>query len=171
MKTIRFLDLRAPTFGDFFLVTRDSQRPADDGGVIDDMFGGDARPYQDRRGRPKLKRINELRDRVAVLAASGMVYEEIAAAIGCSMPTLTKYFFKELTSGKARKTADMVAKLYEQGIAGSVPAAKAFLQMALKADALPPPKQPKEQRVGKKEARLLESQTAHEGSGWGELLH
>lgn len=134
-----------------------------------DLLGDEMRPYRDPRGRPKMRRINELRDRVAILAAGGMLQDQIAAAIGCSTPTLTKYFFKELTAGKAAKTAAMLAKLYEFGMAGSVPAVKAFLQIAQKSEALPPP--PKKEKLGKKEARFIASQTAHQGSEWSDLLH
>jgi hypothetical protein len=134
-----------------------------------DLLGDPAREYRDPRGRKKLKVSNELRDRVAVLRAAGMERDEIADAIGCSERTLRTYFLPELNEGKSVKRAEVISALYAAAVAGNVSAAKAFLAMSEKANAIPAA--PKPVKLGKKEAALQSSQTAHEGSEWGELLH
>jgi hypothetical protein len=159
-------------FGDFFSVTanfEDETAPGDGTGGATDLLGDPWREPKDPRGRKKLKVSNELREKVAVLRAGGMEREEIADAIGCSERTLRTYFLPELNEGKSVKRAAVIEALYAAAVAGSVAAAKAFLALSAKADAIPPA--PKPEKLGKKEALLRASQTAHEGSEWGELLH
>ena len=100
-----------------------------------------------------------------------MEREEIADAVGCSERTLRTYFLPELNEGKSVKRAEAVIEaLYAAAMAGSVSAAKAFLALGAKADAIPPAPKPSEAR---QEGQLCSrrSQTAHQGSDWGELLH
>ena len=80
-------------------------RPA---GAMADMFDGTFSPYRDPRGRKKMRITNELRNRVAMLRAAGMTQEQIADAVGCSVPTLAQYFSLELNEGKSAKRAEMI---------------------------------------------------------------
>jgi DNA-binding CsgD family transcriptional regulator len=155
----------------FFSVDQEFQdRPAPpaESGSIDDLFGAPPAPYHDPRGRKKLKVTNDLREHVAVLRAGGMERDEIADAIGCSERTLRTYFLPELNEGKNVKRAEVVAKLFELGMAGSVPALKAFLALGVKADAIP--RLPKDPKLGKKEQAKIDAHTAHQGGRWGALL-
>jgi hypothetical protein len=147
----------------------DDTAGGDDAGDQIDLLGDPLREARDPRGRKKLKVSNELRDKVSILRAAGMEREEIADAIGCSERTLRTYFLPELNEGKSVKRAAVIEALYAAAMTGSVSAAKAFLALGAKADAIPPA--PKPEKLGKKEALLKASQTAHQGSEWGELLH
>jgi hypothetical protein len=147
----------------------DDNTGGDDAGDQIDLLGDPLREPRDPRGRKKLKVSNELRDKVSILRAAGMEREEIADAVGCSERTLRTYFLPELNEGKSVKRAAVIEALYAAAMTGSVSAAKAFLALGAKADAIPPA--PKPEKLGKKEALLKASQTAHQNSEWGELLH
>jgi hypothetical protein len=147
----------------------DDSAGGDDAGDHTDLLGDPMREARDPRGRKKLKVTNELREKVAVLRAAGMERDEIADAVGCSERTLRTYFLPELNEGRSEKRAAVIEALFAAAIGGSVSAAKAFLALGARADAIPPA--PKPEKLGKKEALLKASQTAHEGSEWGELLH
>jgi hypothetical protein len=134
-----------------------------------DLLGEPMTAHRDPRGRKKLKVSNELRERVAVLSAGGMDRIEIADAIGCCEKTLRTYFLPELNEGKSIKRAEAIARMFELGMAGSVPALKAFLALGVKADAIP--RVPRPPKLGKKEQLVADAQTAHEGSAWGDILH
>jgi hypothetical protein len=134
-----------------------------------DLLGDPLRELRDPRGRKKLKVSKELRERVAILSAGGMDREDIADAIGCSERTLRTYFLPELNEGKSAKRAEAVAKLFELGMSGSVPALKAFLALGVKTDTMP--RMPREPKLGKKDQLLKDAETAHHSSGWGELVH
>jgi DNA-binding CsgD family transcriptional regulator len=133
-----------------------------------DLLGDPLRDVRDPRGRKKLKVTNDLREHVAVLRAGGMERDEIADAIGCSERTLRTYFLPELNEGKSVKRAEAIAKLFELGMAGSVPALKAFLALGVKADAIP--RLPRDAKLGKKEQAKKDAHTAHQGGRWGALL-
>ena len=139
-----------------------------DGTTARDLLGDPLTEPRDPRGRKKLKVTNDLRDKVAVLRAGGMEREEIAAAIGCSERTLRTYFLPELNEGKSAKRAEAIARLFELGLAGSVPALKAFLALGVKADAIP--QLPRAAKLGKKEQAIKDAETAHRGSRWGAIL-
>ena len=136
-----------------------------------DLLGDRMRPYRDPRGRKKFKNTNALREHVAILAAGGLDRQDIADAIGCCEKTLRAHFLPELNQGKASKRGEAIAKLWELGMGGSVPALKAFLSLAEKGDSKPrmpaPAKAPK---LGKKEQADLEARNAHRDTSWGRLL-
>jgi hypothetical protein len=88
-----------------------------------------------------------LRERVAVLRAGGMDREDIADAIGCCERTLRTYFLPELNEGKSAKRAEVVEKLFEMAIGGSVPAMTAFLALGVKAETIPNPSYASERLV------------------------
>lgn len=62
-----------------------------------DMFG-DPLPGPAKRGRPRHRPSQLLRDRVAELASEGLNQEQIAAAIGITKPTLVRNYHRELGS-------------------------------------------------------------------------
>jgi hypothetical protein len=146
-------------------------RPSETGTV--DMFTGEATPYRDPRGRPKLKVTNELRDRVAVLRASGMERQEIADAIGCCKKTLETYFLPSLNEGRWAKVAEAKMKLYQLGvIEGNVTALKAFIALTERNGFVPPvPGKPKEPKLGKKDLLARDAEIGHHESEWGDVLH
>jgi hypothetical protein len=148
---------------------KDRAASRDESDAPRDLLGHPLAEPRDPRGRKKLKVTNELRERVAVLRAGGMEREEIADAIGCCEKTLRTYFLPQLNEGKSAKRAEAISRLFELGLAGSVPALKAFLALGERADAIP--RLPRPAKLGKKEQALKEAHHAHVDSEWGELLH
>jgi transcriptional regulator with XRE-family HTH domain len=139
-----------------------------------DLLGDPLRALPDRRGRRKLKFTTEVYDKVEVLRASGMTQEEIAKAIGITVPTLRKYFFQELQDGEVRTRADIIAAMAEKALKGSVPAARLVLGLLDQGKAAVPigtPKAPRPEKLGKKEQLNLDAQTGEEGTGWEGLLN
>lgn len=136
-----------------------------------DLFGEKPSPYRDPRGRSKMKLTNELRDRVAMLRASGMTQQEIADAIGCSVPTLTQYFSLELNEGKATKRAEMLDTLWKAAMGGNVTAMRTWLALNEKnvfpRDVVKPKSEPK---LGKKEQALIDAKAAPSQGGWADVV-
>lgn len=62
-----------------------------------DLFG-DPLPGAAKRGRPRHRPSQLLRDRVTELASEGLNQEQIAAAIGITKPTLVRNYHRELGS-------------------------------------------------------------------------
>lgn len=85
-------------------------------------------------GRPPFEATDEMRDRVALLAACAMPHEDIASAIGCTKPTLRKYFRAELKGGAAVKRAEIIGMLVASAKGGSVPAQKHLESMTRPAE-------------------------------------
>lgn len=141
------------------------------GAIERDLLGDEVRAYRDPRGRKKFKNSNALQEYIAVCAAAGMENKEIADAVGCCDKTLRNRFFSALTKGKAVKRAEAITKLWELGIGGSVPALKAFLALTEKGAAVPPPKAPRPEKLGKKEQAEIDAQSAHQDTGWDALLN
>lgn len=106
-----------------------------DGGPATDLFGNPWEPPKDGRGRKRHKRIPQVAEMVAVLRAGGATQEEIARTVGISVPTLTANYWDELTDGPALARAQLVGKLYRQGMNGNVSAAKAALAQFERGDA------------------------------------
>lgn len=140
-------------------------------GEMTDMFDGTSSPYRDPRGRKKMRITNELRDRVAMLRASGMTQEQIADAIGCSVPTLAQYFSLELNEGKAAKRAEMIDALWNAGMAGNVTAMKAWLALSDRDTSPKTITRPRaEPKLGKKEQALADAKAAPHAGGWAEVV-
>jgi transcriptional regulator with XRE-family HTH domain len=140
-------------------------------GEMTDMFDGTSSPYRDPRGRKKMRIDNALRDRVARLRASGMTQQEIADAVGCSVPTLAQYFSLELNEGKAAKRAEMIDALWNAGINGNVTAMKAWLALNdrdTSPKAIPKPRV--EPKLGKKEQALIDAKAAPHAGGWADVV-
>src|SRR3954462_12578514 len=64
---------------------------------------------------------------VLIMSANGVQHDSIADAMGCSIPTLYKYFREELDQGHERVKAHMGAALVQCGLSGSVSAQKFWL--------------------------------------------
>jgi transcriptional regulator with XRE-family HTH domain len=140
-------------------------------GEMTDMFDGTSSPYRDPRGRKKMKITNELRDRVARLRASGMTQEQIADAIGCSVPTLAQYFSLELNEGKSAKRAEMIDALWNAGLAGNVSAMKAWLALNDRDSSHKAIVRPRaEPKLGKKEQALVDAKAAPHAGGWADVV-
>jgi transcriptional regulator with XRE-family HTH domain len=136
-----------------------------------DLFGEAPSPYRDPRGRKKMRVTNDLRDRIAMLRASGMTQQEIADAIGCSVPTLVEFFSLELNEGKSAKRAEMLDTLWSAAKGGNVTAMRTWLALNDKGvsprDVIRPKAEPK---LGKKEQALVDAKTAPAASGWAGVV-
>jgi hypothetical protein len=136
-----------------------------------DMFDGRSSPYRDPRGRKKMRITNDLRHRVAMLRGAGITQEQIADAVGCSVPTLAQYFSLELNEGKSAKRAEMIDALWNAGIAGHVTAMKAWLALN---DRDTPPRanaRPRvEPKLRKKEQALIDAKAAPHAGGWADVV-
>lgn len=136
-----------------------------------DLFGETPSPYRDPRGRKKTRVTNELRDRVAMLRASGMTQQEIADAIGCSVPTLVEFFSLELTEGRSAKRAEMLDTLWNAAKGGNVTAMRTWLALNEKGvaprEVIRPKAQPK---LGKKEQALADARATPAASGWAGVV-
>ena len=103
-------------------------------------------------GRPPYQPTDEEREKVRVLKAGGMSNEAIAAALGISEPTLTKYFSSDIEVGAAKVTAEIMMARYNSAKAGNVAAQNKVLELAgaVRAQEKRAPAEPK---PGKKEER------------------
>jgi hypothetical protein len=131
---------------------------SEDSSTAKDLFGDPWTPPRDPRGRKRHRPLPQVREIVASLNAAGASDEEIALQIGLSVPTLKKYYFRELQHGVSLARNQMLRKLYEKGIAGNVSAMKAYLAETAKGAASEferQQKQPRAAAVGKKQARQL----------------
>ncbi len=123
-----------------------------------------------RRGRPPFAATPTLRRKVSELTACGMSQDDIARAIGCSSPTLVVHFADELTTGRARRRAEVIGLLFRQARRGNVTAQKALEQLT----GMSPPGSPAPQaarKSGKKEQAEIDAGTAAEGTEWASLIH
>jgi hypothetical protein len=122
-----------------------------------DLLGEPLRPMPDKRGRRKLRFAVEVYENVEVLAAGGMMQDDIADAVGVSAPTLRKYFRPELGKGAARQRAMVLGSLAAQAKKGNVSAANAYLAQIDKHSAAAAmrtrERSPAPPRKGKKEER------------------
>ncbi len=142
-----------------------------------DLFGDPLRPYRDARGRKPHRRIAQIAEKVAVLKATGSTDEQVAERIGLSIPTLKKYYLRELTQGAARARQVLIERMWEKALDGSVPAAKLLREefRAGSAQAFDQA-QRRERRsratpaLGKKDQQRLDAAGAGEDSDWGDDL-
>lgn len=99
------------------------------------------------------------RELVERLVHDGLTIGGIAAVLGCTRDTVYAHFPDELENGRARVQAKLTALLWKEAKAGNVTAMKHL-------DSRNNPSALKPEQVGKKEAQVQESHTAHEGTGW-----
>ena len=122
-------------------------------------------------GRPPFKSTPGLRRKVEELVCCGMSQDEVARAIGCSAPTLVKHFGEALTTGVARKRAEIIGMLFKAAKKGNVTAQKKLEEMSRVVSASESFERPaRPARVGKKEEAAAAAVTAGEGTDWGDDL-
>lgn len=73
-------------------------------------------------GRPPHEPTDQNRLQVKTLAAVGIRHEDIAAKLGFSADTLTKYYRQELDEGRIDANAQIGKSLYEQARSGNTAA-------------------------------------------------
>ena len=135
--------------------------------VLPGVAPPDPQPPRERSGRPHHVPTEESRERVEILVAGGMPAWRIAAAIGCSEPTLREHYADELEHGRARREAEITVSLYRAAREGNVAAMKEWRRTPTDMDAPPPPKEPP---LGKKEQQQMEAMTAAANTSWEGLL-
>lgn len=132
----------------------------------------------EKRGRPEFEATDDLRDKVEWYIATGMTQEEVARAIGCTVPTLVKHFGDNLNNAYARKKAAVTDMMVAAAMAGNASIQKRLEQIISTKGAMqrfdtPLPSEPPEvkpERPGKKELAQTAAQTAGTGNAWGNLL-
>lgn len=87
------------------------------------------------------------RKQVRAMAAYGIPHEEIAKVVGCTRPTLRKYFRDELDTASAQANARVAEMLYQQAMKGNVTAQIFWLKTRARWREVDREEQPKEQRV------------------------
>lgn len=135
-------------------------------------------PRKSRGGRKPYATTEGTRKQVRVLKASGMPDLSIAASLGISVPTLTKHYRKQLDFGRAETIAELTMKRYEVAMTGNVSALNRVIEQfsgVLPTDErredeqqeAPVPKPPK---LGKKEQRRIDAESAIADTDWSQLL-
>ena len=76
--------------------------------------------------RPKFKPTEENRKTVSAMASYGIPQERICQVIGCSLPTLHKYFRHDLDVAATKATAMVAQTCYQMATSGRHPAATFF---------------------------------------------
>ena len=75
-----------------------------------------------KMGRPPHEPTEQTRLQAKTLAAVGIRHEDIAAKLGITADTLTKYYRKELDDGRVDANAQIGKSLFEQARAGNTAA-------------------------------------------------
>lgn len=111
---------------------------------------------------------------VAVLTATGSTESAIALRVGLSLPTLKKYYFRELSEAQGLARQVLIETMWAKALAGNVAAARFIREEFPKGDAAAflasTRRDPAPPRIGKKEAAAQAAQTAGLESEWGEDL-
>lgn len=68
-----------------------------------DLFGDPVPPNRGKRGRPQHIPTAENRHRVTIWFALGYAPEQVAEALGITMPTLRKHYFSELSGQRTAR--------------------------------------------------------------------
>lgn len=119
-------------------------------------------------GRPEFEATDERRRTVKAMAAYGIPQLDIAAAIGCTAPTLRKHFWREIETAATEANARVAEALFKKATDGtgkeSVTAAIFWLKCrAGWRDG--------NNEAGGKKAQVEDAaKTAGEGTGWGDDL-
>ncbi|MAQ82239.1 MAG: hypothetical protein CMH12_03290 [Maritimibacter sp.] len=173
-------------FAEFKRLSRDLGVSMTAGGerVDRDLFGDPVVLPNGKRGRPKHRPSQKLRDKVLMLLALGWRNERIANAIGVTQPTLRKHYGSELKLRQIQRDrldAWRFEKVVHQAEAGNVGALRLLQQMLEKNDAMEASasltgdqeRGEKTEKLGKKEAanRAAERAIAGDDAGeWGSDL-
>jgi len=113
-----------------------------------DLWGDPWTPEPDPRGRKRHKRDPHLAENIAVLRASELTEEEIAARIGLDPKTLRKYYSRELRSGPALAKAVLTEAMWKKAKGGNVSAARYIREEFSKGDVARA-----DERMGAREAK------------------
>lgn len=89
-----------------------------------DLWGDPWTPEPDPRGRKRHKRCTLLAENIAVLRASELTEEEIAARVNLDPKTLRKYYSRELKAGPALARAVLNEAMWKKAKTGNVSAAR-----------------------------------------------
>ncbi len=89
--------------------------------------------------RPPFKATPALRDRVRSCAAVGLTHDDIAKLIGCSPKTLRLHFREELDRGEIEAKVNIMGKLYQIAMGGSLAAIMFWLRVRAGWRDSPPP--------------------------------
>lgn len=104
---------------------------SDENEGLKDLWGNPWTPEPDPRGRKRHKRTPQVAEQVALLKASGLTTEQIAARLVLSEPTLRKYYLRELDGGAAMAQAVLAEAMWKKALGGNVGAAR-FIQETFK---------------------------------------
>jgi hypothetical protein len=146
---------------------------------IFDLFGDPVPANWGQRGRPEHVASQQNRNRVSMLVAAGWSNARIASALYITQPTLRKHYFSELKFrevARDRINANLLTKLWELFMAGSVAAGREFRDVLKDNDLMlygqtaQPQKADKTPKLGKKEAALVDAQNPDAGSTLGSLM-
>lgn len=125
-------------------------------------------------GKPQHEPTAKDRNMVEAMAGFGIPADKIALVLGVSKQTLYKHYRGEIERGAATVEAKLAGNLLRLASGSDGTALKATI-FALTTrfgwSAYAPPPLPKEEPIGKKAAAQIEAQTAHEDTGWGQLLN
>lgn len=97
------------------------------GDVILDLFGDPVPPEHVGRGRPPHVVTDRNRQKVMILLALERDQKDVAAAIGITVPTLKKHYFREMRSrheARLRLDGALLGALASEAAAGNVAAIK-----------------------------------------------
>jgi len=125
-------------------------------------------------GRPKYVPTDKDRNIVRMMAGFGIPQEKICLAIDVSPMTLRRDFKKEIKTGAAQVEAQLVGNLLNlaNGKDGTAfRAAEFLLNCRFGWSRYAPPPVHAEPELGKKQQLVLEAQTGHENTEWGNLLN
>lgn len=121
----------------------------------------------------------EMRENVQIAVASKqMTHLDIAALLGVSINTLYKHFRRDIDIGHARVNFGMLKAQYETGIKGNASAQDKWLKRAFDQPNLAsfvstsaaPKKEPRQPKLGKKEAMLLAAKNPDVSTSMGERM-
>jgi hypothetical protein len=115
-----------------------------------------------RPGRPKFNPTRPMRDMVMTTVAAGLTQQQIADALGVSLPVLTDRFRHELDTGRAVRIAENLSLLRRASLKHNVSAMRCLA--GLYADGATAAK------LGKKAAAAERAKTAGIGTEWEDLL-
>ena len=121
--------------------------------------------------RPEHKPTAATKRQVSAAAGGGMRQEDIANALGISVPTLRKHYDTELSAGAAKERMVVLQKVLAQAKKGSTSAARLYLaQQPEFQPVTTPAEEAKPAKVGKKEQAQQDAKTAQEGTDWDDLI-
>lgn len=147
---------------------------ADDNSLLD-LFGDPVVERRQGRGRPEHAWSLRNSNKVLLLFAARRSKADAAAAIGISVRTLEKHYFRELAyrhTAALRFEAEQLDRLNEAAKTGNVGAEKELRKMMERSilEQLPKSMKPaKAEKLGKKQQRRADA-AAPPQSSWGDLV-